>query len=308
MRYRNRRRRGADLRRRLASRGALLLVATLAWSDAAATTLDVAVQDGLVSIEARNAPLGEVLQAVATAAGFSLVAKEGMPAPVNWSLRDVPVEQAVVRLLGRASFVSLYAPSDGRSEPALAEVRVLRAPSAVAAVVVRGADQPRAWDGQVAALEAATDAATTLDHPQAPAAADIMPASARRDLPNALSAKDPATRRAAAAGLAKLRPEAARGPLTEALSDPDGIVRLRAVQGLTRIGGEETIASLSKVLLEDDDPRVRRLAARGLGQMNTESAFWALMEANSDEDPGVREAVTQALGSLEKRGLNVPAR
>jgi len=67
------------------------------------------------------------------------------------------------------------------------------------------------------------------------------------------------------------------------------------------------VSSLSRVLLEDPDPRVRRMAAASLGRMNTESAFWALMEANSDEDSGVREAVTSALGVLERRGISARA-
>jgi hypothetical protein len=311
MRYYTRRRRSADRRKRLVLRTAFLLVAVFAWSGAAARTLDVTAVDGRVSVEARGVPLGEVLDAVAREAGFRLVVKDSMPAPVNWSFHDVPVEKAVARLLGTASFVSLYAPADGPAGPTLAEVRVLRAPTAVPAVVVYGADRPHNWDGQVAALEAATQGATPAKpEAAAPGAgqtqtqARFMPTQAVHDLPQALSSDDPLVRRKAAAELATLRPQGSRGPLTQALSDSDSIVRMRAVQGLTQAGGEESIASLSKVLLEDRDPRVRRMAARGLGRMNTESAFWALMEANSDDDPGVREAVTRSLATLEKRGLN----
>lgn len=309
MRYYTRRRRSADRRKRLVLRTAFLLVAVFAWSGAAARTLDVTAVDGLVSVEARSVPLGEVLDALAREAGFRLVVKDSMPAPVNWSFHDVPVEKAVARLLGTASFVSLYASTDGPTGPTLAEVRVLRAPTAIPAVVVYGADRPHNWDGQVAALEAATQGATPAE-PTAPGAggaqdqARYMSARVSRDLPQALSSDDPLVRRKAAAELATLRPQDSRGPLTQALSDSDSIVRMRAVQGLAQAGGEESIASLSKVLLEDQDPRVRRMAARGLGRMNTESAFWALMEANSDDDPGVREAVTQSLATLEKRGVS----
>lgn len=295
-------------RMRIAAQAGIVAAAVLAWSAAAAGTLDVSVRDGFVTMNAHAAPLGDVLRDLSRKAGFRLVMKKDLHAPVTWTLEDVPVEEAVTRLLARVSSVALYAPAGEGAGPVLTEVRVLRGgDNDVPLVEHRNAlaieDGSRAGSVDVAVAES-----QAMENGRLAPAAGLQPAS--RGAPPAdrvLADRSPADRRARTLRTAKGRPDTAREPLITALSDPDTVVRQRGVQGLVRLGGEESVSSLSRVLLEDPTPRVRRMAAAGLGRMNTESAFWALMEASSDGDPGVREAVSAALLRLERRGVNMGA-
>lgn len=311
MRYLYKQSRMAKRRQRLrmTAQAGLIVAAVLAWSGAAGGTFDVTVRNGFVTLDAQAAPLGEVLRQLSEKAGFKLVMKQDLRAPVTWRFEDVPVDEAVTRLLARVSSIAIYAPADeGGVRSALAEVRVLRGGNDTVPLVehrtefAAGAgpdDSPEA--GQLAEAEPESPTGEQL---ASAGTADIQPAARTPGrISRALEDADPATRRDAALKASKLRPDMARNALTEALSNSDAVVRQRAVQGLARLGGEETVASLSRILLEDPEPRVRRMAAAGLGRISTESAFWALMEANSDENQGVREAVGAALVALERRGI-----
>ena len=296
-----------------------LLVVVVAWSSAAANPPEVSVRDGLLSVDATDVPLGELLQRVAEEAKFNLVLKAELDTPVSWSFSGVPVDQGVARLLGQTSSITLYGPGTDGHARVLSEVRVLRGngdagqgkvarqvpplPKAIPNTAL-AANREQLGAARLSAVPSAIEGDRAERLGQVRAIATLRPASARRDLPRALTEdEDPMVRRVAAVGVARLRGAKAQSALVTALSDEDSIVRQRAVQGLARAGGEDAIAVLSRVLLEDSNPRVRRMAASGLGRMNTESAFWALMEAQSDGDLGVREAVTAALARLERQGL-----
>ncbi len=295
MRYIYSRRKSARRRQRirLAAQAGLIAAAILAWSAATAGTLDLTVRNGFVTMDSLAVPLGDVLRDMSKKAGFRLVMKKDLRAPVTWSFHDVPVDEAVTRLLARVSSVALYAPAGDGGGRLLTEVRVLRG----------GDDDMPLVERRDARFEL-PDAGTPT-HLQMASAAGLQPASgAAAPEGRAVAALPAANRHSSAPRAVKGRPDTGRAALNAALSDPDTVARQRGVQGLIRLGGEESVTSLSRVLLEDPAPRVRTMAAAGLGRMSTESAFWALMEASSDNDPGVREAVSDALLRLERRGVN----
>jgi HEAT repeat protein len=292
-------------RMRMAAQAGIVAAAVLAWSGAAAGTLEVSVRNGYVTMNALAVPLGDVLRDLSQKAGFRLVMKKELYAPVTWSFQDVPVEEAVTNLLARVSSIALYAPPAQGAGPLLTEVRILRGGNDdVPLVEHRNAlaidDGMLAGDARFDMAKAESPARTQI------ASVDGLQPASRAATPAdpAFTDRSPADRRARALRAAKGPPDLARQALNTAISDPDTVVRQRGVQGLVRLGGEESVSSLSRVLLEDPAPQVRRMAASGLGRMNTESAFWALMEASSDSDQGVREAVSAALLRLERRGVN----
>jgi len=280
----------------VAAQASILAAVVLVWSAAAAGTLNVSVRNGFVTMDAHAVPLGEVLRDLSQKAGFRLVMKKELYAPVTWRLQNVPVEEAINRLLARVSSVALYGPANDGSGSLLTEVRILRGgDNDVPLVEHRDA---MAIDHGKLAEGARFDVAMT------PSPARNQRASAE-DLQPASQNAAPADR-----GHAPVLP-AAKGPsnmarevLQMALSNPDATVRQSGIQTLIRQGGEESVSSLSRILLEDPAPSVRRTAAAGLGRINTESAFWALMEASSDRDQGVRDAVSAALLRLERWGSN----
>ena len=312
MRYLFRRSRMARRRQALrVATGLGLAAAILAWSGAAAGSLDLSVRNGHVTLEAHAVPLGEVLRKLSEEADFKLVMKKEPGALVTWRFRDVPVDQAVTRLLASVSSVALYAPTEPGAGPILTELRILRGGGKSTPLVEPLVEPLVDRRGRLAELQAPAEPSPAARERLASAspgipnsAADIRPASREvGPIDPGLEDGEPRKRRDAALNAAKRRPDMAREALSEALSDPDMVVRQRAVQGLARLGGEATVTALSQVLLEDPEPRVRRMAAAGLGRVSTESAFWALMEANSDADAGVREAVSAALVALERRGV-----
>ena len=294
---------------RTAAGAGLIAAAILAWSGAAAAgTLDLSVRNGFVSLDAHAVPLGDVLREMSKQGNFKLIMKKEPAALVTWRFKDVPLDQAMARLLSSVSSVALYAPSGDGAGSVLTEVRVLRGGQKSVPLVehrsrlAAGEDPFEAPEtGEVVETAPRQGLGTQL---ASAGTTDIQPASRRvGQIDPAMEDGDPVKRRGKALNAAKRRPDMAREALNEALSDPDVVVRQRAVQGLARLGGEETVTVLSQVLLEDPAPKVRRMAAAGLGRVSTESAFWALMEANSDADPAVREAVSAALVALERRGI-----
>ena len=83
--------------------------------------------------------------------------------------------------------------------------------------------------------------------------------------------------------------------LLRALNDPNPLVRERATQDLVQ-AGNAAVDPLVKVL-EDDNPRVRTAAARGLGRLKRDArkALPALKHASLDADPAVRDAAAWAI-------------
>jgi len=137
----------------------------------------------------------------------------------------------------------------------------------------------------------------------APRATEAQPPStlALEDALRRLKAEDPAVRLRAAADLGRIRSEDAIGPLSNALAvDPSTDVRRQAVESLAYANGPDVGDVLLKAL-KDPAPEVRVAAARTLGAPGSADSLpslgtvYALKEAYSDQDLGVRRA---AIGSL----------
>ena len=89
----------------------------------AAEMLKVTLEEGRLSVEAKDASLRELLSAVADKAGFKLSMAGELDRPVSWRFSDVPLDAAVRRMLRNVSSVMLYGPSDEPGIERLAEVR-----------------------------------------------------------------------------------------------------------------------------------------------------------------------------------------
>ncbi len=112
------------LSRAMGLAGLLLIAAALLNLDgriaraeeASPATIEVAVRQGLLSVKLRDAPLADVLQAIGEQAGFRVIIRGDLSAPVTWSVTQGPVDKALRRLLQNTSSVLIYAPSrDGVS-------------------------------------------------------------------------------------------------------------------------------------------------------------------------------------------------
>lgn len=95
---------------------ALMLTLTATDAMAAPSQIQVSYADGQVSLQAEKTPLRAVLLAVAEAAGLTVKLRGQLDEAVSPSIRDLPIRQAIGRLLDAAghSFVLQL----GAGEPA----------------------------------------------------------------------------------------------------------------------------------------------------------------------------------------------
>jgi cyclophilin family peptidyl-prolyl cis-trans isomerase/HEAT repeat protein len=87
--------------------------------------------------------------------------------------------------------------------------------------------------------------------------------------------------------------------LLELFSARNANVRERAALAAGRIGNEEAVNELTKLLLHDDEPRVRAIAAFALGEIESPLAADALLSVINDRgDEVVRARIVEALGKI----------
>jgi HEAT repeat protein len=115
-----------------------------------------------------------------------------------------------------------------------------------------------------------------------------------------LSDESPAVRLAAVAGLERLNSSGADGELAVALGDDDEGVRLAALHASTRINTFLDVESVV-ALISDSSSLVRRRAAESLGVMKSEdsvASLIALTSPDQESDAAVRGAAVWALGQI----------
>jgi HEAT repeat protein len=102
------------------------------------------------------------------------------------------------------------------------------------------------------------------------------------------------------AGLERLNSSGVDGELSVALSDQDEGVRMAALHATTRINAFSDVESVV-ALVSDSSSLVRRRAAESLGVMKSEDSVAGLIELSSAEnesDASVRGAAVWALGQI----------
>jgi len=135
----------------------------------------------------------------------------------------------------------------------------------------------------------------------AEALGEMLSVSGEEPLARALiSDPSPRVRVAAARALRRLNKPGPNQELAQALSDTDSEVRLAALDASLRVVGFKRSDRVVG-LLEDDAAAVRRLAAQTLGALRVSGALPQLSERLSPQnegDPRVRAAAAYALGEL----------
>jgi hypothetical protein len=234
----------------------------------------IQVRDGRLSADV-DAPLDEVLAAIARATGLEIRVHGATGERTTFAFRDVPLEVALRHVLGATSFAFVYAlpPSHRTSLPMLVAVHVY-APA-----------RPKA---AVAANPGGSAAAATT-------AAGIQGDDPARVL---LESESWVARKKAVRELATTSGDGAVDALGRAVyDDEDPWVREKAVRALGRMSSEKAITPLSDALLRDQDPFVREAAATSLGESRSETAIAMLAYAlRADQGVEVREAAAAALG------------
>ncbi len=239
----------------------------------------VVFRDGKLSVDVYDVELSEVLQRIATLAGFQLTT-EGSLSRVTAVFTGVSLEEGLRRLVQDHELMLVYrAPGEGGAGGDVVEAHVF-------------AGSPS---------RAASDTATALAE-----IAQLLRSADQRNVPRVsefLSWSDATVRVRAAQALGVIGGPAAASTLERALGDEAPQVRIQVVYALRRLQGVQSIPALADVLVRDSDVTVRRAAAGALGTLRDASAASALKAAMADPDPAVRQQATRA---LRRQGVALP--
>ena len=265
--------------------------------------IEAEVRDGLLKVDARNAPLADVLRTIGEKAGFTVVIIGDLSSPGDWSLVDVSLEEGIERLVGKASTVMIYAPSDS-AVSRLAKVIVYAKDDTLAAADAGESHPP---DRAIKPPSVEESLLKDLAQPRFAARVQAFKKVARLESQAAMDIlgrvvseeNDPAVRRQAAGTLGRIGGDQAAAVLETILADEDQSVRLRAVLALGQASGERATWALETILMSDLDPEMRRMAVRALGKRGGDLSRLLLESAVWDPDDTVRTAARQALAKWD---------
>jgi hypothetical protein len=246
----------------------------------AAGGIAVRTADGRVSLSCNEAPLPDVLRALAGEAGFQLAPGPLPVRRVSLELEDAALEDALSRLLAGEAWAAEYvATGDGHL---VARVRVGSPTPTIAAAVppTRPASAPSPRGASAIPPPGPADA--TLD----PWTRGDEEDELDPELVHRLDSSDARW----GADLERL--------LVYATADPDPNVRIAAIE---EIEGNESYAVVQTLLrsLEDDDAAVVARAVEAFGSLSDETLLPRIRPLARHRDPRVREAAREAIEQME---------
>ena len=258
-------------------------------ADASRAEITVEWQDGLLTLRAVNAPLGEVIAEIGARAGFKTTFYGAVDSRLDRSFDEVPLDRVLRELLAGVSNIVLF---DDAAQPRVTEILLF------------GAAGPDKVPAQLEAdPEPAT--ATVIDRSLDAEQAEQFSRSAERGRGGDAEAvaevaallrsdPDPAIRGAAAAALGDIGSAEAVVALQGGVRDENRTVRIRSIRALAGIDNDQSTQILADLLFNHADTRTRLLAAWALGQQGSPLAQSYLETARDDGNDLVRQAVDRA--------------
>ena len=214
-----------------------------------------------LSVAAESNDLAELLHSIEEATGLEVRGTEGIDATISVQFSNLPLDEALRRVLGRISHLIM---EDDSAEGA----------SRLILWVFGGGTSPASVGG--------------------PPPASDQPWGTAIDL---VSDPEPAMRRWAVKRLAERTDQAAFAALLGALDDGDADVRRDAVFALGPYG-RSAIEPIKQLLRREKTTGVRTAGLEMLGQIAGDEAAPFLREMLRDPDPRVRVATVESLGRV----------
>ncbi|MEM7221455.1 MAG: HEAT repeat domain-containing protein [Pseudomonadota bacterium] len=254
--------------------------------------VDVAYEEGLLSLEADGAALSQVLGAIAAEARFDLFLDGDLSRPVSESLSQVPLDQALRLLIDSTTSVFLHDDEgaitgvivDGEGS---GQKRTIAHRSSSFMLDRFGLELVAEQDAEIRADLA------ELDAPERAEAMAWLVDQGGEEMVGTLGYflaldRDPVVRQEAASALRRIGGESATRALETGLGDKDSDVRFQTVESLGAMSSERATLALGTVLFGESDPQVRASAVAALGQTRTEAARAFIQAAADDSDERVR--------------------
>jgi hypothetical protein len=279
---------------------AVLVIATVTGAaestgvNPGSTDIRIEMKAGSLTLETRDASLYDVMRRIGKLAKFKFILHEDFNKPplVSVSFDNIPVQEAVERLLGKTNRIIFYAPAGiGAQHHVISQVWLLGSSAA--------ADDDEAGDGESVVF------AEDLHHDEGKIRSEaVLRLSNQKDakehvlvrLTRVLQEDQEALVRARAAiALGALRDEGAVLALESALLDEHSSVRSQAINALGQIGGERATMALGNILLNGSADKTERvMAAQALWKHDSEAARRYLRTGANDTDEQVRLASSKA--------------
>jgi hypothetical protein len=256
--------------------------------------ISLTLRDGFVSLDAQDAALGDILEAIAQLADLDLTITGELNEKITWSTSYVPADGEIrgwvlQKLLRRHSWVLTYTSGEKGAPWSVAEIYILDSDGTAAS------EQP---------VQVTIHRVLETDPEERILALRQLirepDASAVGELASLATGDEEATIRAmATVGLGQLKVPEAKAALIRATDDEVDNVRRWAVWGLGQMWGGDAIEQLTRALLDDPAPVVRRQAAMELTMIGSDEARGILKLATNDPDKGVRRLAERDIGFLQ---------
>ena len=236
--------------------------------------IQIELEDGLLSLETRDAPLYEVIHEIGELAGFKTILVEdfsGSP-QVNVIFKKIPVHDAVERLVSDKNRIIFYTPANDETGRRIISKVWLLGAGGVTGGTEPGADEILASGKEKVVKEhKLTNLLKMLQENQ-----------------------EVQVRTRAAIALGALQDERAVLALESAVLDTHSTVRFRAINALGQIGGERATMVLGNILLNSSADITERVsAAQALWKLDTKPAQGYLQAGANDTNEQIRLASSE---------------
>jgi hypothetical protein len=272
------------------------------------SALTVTVQDGYVTVHAREASIDVIVQEIARRSGLTVSSPEPLDERVTLDIERLPLSEALGRVLRDGSFVLSVAhePSPAAASPEASRKLWVLSTAADAAQRASATGSSFGQDRDSLSTDEITGSVSlALSDSDANVRADAVSAlGSARDDPEAaalahaaLSDADPAVREEAAYALGEIGGEMSLRALAQALRDPQHDVKQTAIEALATIGGDQAAFALAAIL-DDSDVTLRAAAVDALGEIAGDAATRLLQRASADKDGHVGSMAAERLAAL----------
>jgi hypothetical protein len=251
-------------------------------------SIAVTQQRDLLSLQASNAPVAEVMEQLGRHAGFTTRVIGTPVARVTLTLANQPLEELIRQLTRGYSAIILYHPAASGRAPAALRIKAVwlvgDKEASGGAIILSPAPppdhNPRENLRQLAALENSKND-TEIGY--------LKYVLMQRD--------DPASRIHTIDAIVASGADEAADIVALALGDADIAVRRHVVERLRDLGNPRAVQILGQIVLGDAAPEVRRAAVTALAANGGEAPHHFLVAASRDRDEQVRRL---AQGSLAR--------
>jgi hypothetical protein len=246
-------------------------------------SIEVAVEQGRLTVDVRDAPLDEVLLAVGEEAGIAIEIRGDLTVPVTSSFADLPVDEGIRRLLRGFS----YTLAGDAERSRRIEISILTSHRTETEAAAGDISKPKDEGERLRRIGA------LAGRKDAEAIAELSRLAG--------SDPSPAVRLQAVAALGRLRTPEASVPVTLALTDESAAVRIQALRSVKYLKSTAALSDLQAIATHDPDPAVRRQAVRLMTDIRNPEVPWLLEQAAADNDPGVSQEAKRAARRWEQR-------